>query len=74
MDNPGDDQSILLVDEFSDGEPLMTVSRNCAVRLDATSLSAAVKEILRFSSRIVFVDPFYDPFNGRYKKHLSSVP
>jgi hypothetical protein len=24
-------------------------------------------EMLRFSSRIVFVDPFYSPFNERYK-------
>lgn len=26
-----------------------------------------MKEMLRFGSRILFVDPFYDPFNARYK-------
>jgi len=29
--------------------------------------SAAMKEMLRFGSRILFIDPFYDPFNARYK-------
>ena len=66
-DNPGNDPSVLLADVLSDGEPLMTVSHDCAVRRDAASLSAAMKVILCFSSRIVFVDPFYDPFDGRYK-------
>ena len=26
-----------------------------------------MKEMLRFSSRILFVDPFYDPFKADYK-------
>jgi hypothetical protein len=67
MANPGNDQNVLVADELSDHEPLMTVSHDCAVQRDAASLSAAMKEMLRFGSRIVFVDPFYDPFNGRYQ-------
>jgi len=45
----------------------MNVPHDCAVRRDAASLSAAMKEMLRSSSHILFVDPFYDPFNARYK-------
>jgi hypothetical protein len=45
----------------------MNVPHDCAVPRDAASLSTAMKEMLRFSSRIRFVDPFYDPFNARYK-------
>ena len=45
----------------------MNVPHDGAVRRDAASLSTAMKEMLRFGSRILFIDPFYDPFNARYK-------
>jgi hypothetical protein len=45
----------------------MNVAHDCAVPRDAASLLAAMKELLRFSSRILFVDPFYDPYNARYQ-------
>jgi hypothetical protein len=67
MENPSGDQTVLLADDLDELQPLMNVPHDCAVRRDAASLSGAMKEMLRFSSRILFVDPFYDPFNGRYK-------
>ena len=62
VENPGGDQAVLLADDLDELQPLMNVPHDCAVQRDAASLSAAMKEMLRFSSRILFVDPFYDPF------------
>jgi hypothetical protein len=67
MENPGGDQAVLLTDDLDEMQTLMNVPHDCAVRRDAASLAAAMKEMLRFCSRIVFVDPFYDAFNARYK-------
>jgi hypothetical protein len=67
VENSGGDQAVLLADDLDEQQPLMNVPHDCAVQRDAASLSAAMKEMLRFSSRILFVDPFYDPFKERYK-------
>jgi hypothetical protein len=66
-ENPNGDQAVLLPDDLDEWQPLMNVRQDWPVRRDAASLSAAMKELLRFSSRILFVDPFYDPFDARYK-------
>jgi hypothetical protein len=66
-ENPSGDQAVLLADDIDELQPLMNVPRDSAVPRDPGSLSAAMREILRFGSRILFVDPFYDPFNPRYK-------
>jgi hypothetical protein len=34
---------------------------------DAASIAGALKELLRFGSHILFVDPFFDPYSPRYK-------
>lgn len=60
-------QAVLLADDLDELQPLMCVPHDCAVPRDAASLSAAMKEMLRFGLRILFVDPFYDPFNACYK-------
>lgn len=66
-ENPTGDRAVLLADDLDEQQPLMNVPRSCAIRRDAASLSAAMKEMLRFSSRILIVDPFYDPFSQKYK-------
>jgi hypothetical protein len=66
-ENPSGDHAVLLADDLDELQPLMKVPHDYAVRRDAASLSAAMKEMLRFGSHILFVDPFYDPFNTRYK-------
>jgi hypothetical protein len=66
-ENPSGDQAVLLADDLDELQPLMNVPHDCAVQRDAASLSAAMREMRRFSSRSLFVDPFYDPFNARYK-------
>jgi len=69
-ENPGGEEVVLLADDIDEMHPLMNVPHDDAVPRDATSISAAMKEMLRFGSRILFVDPFFDPFNGRYKLTL----
>ena len=66
-ENPSGDESILLAGDIDERQSLMNVRHDCAVLRDAASLSAAMKEMLRFGSRILFIDPFFDPFNVRYK-------
>jgi hypothetical protein len=66
-ENQTGEKAVLLADDFDELHPLMKVLHDCPIRRDAESLSAAMKELLRFSSRILFVDAYYDAFNARYK-------
>ena len=66
-ENPNSDRAVIRAEELDERQPLMNVAHDCAVPRDAASLLAAMKELLRFSSRILFVDPFYDPYNARYQ-------
>src|SRR5262249_13872734 len=69
-ENPDGAEAVLLADDIDEQQPLMSVPHDCAVLRDPASLAAAMKEMLRFGSRILFIDPFYDPFNLRYKDTL----
>jgi hypothetical protein len=64
-ENPSGDEAVLVADEIDEQQPLMNVPHDSAVR--RASLSAAMREMLRFGARILFVDAFYDPFNSRYR-------
>lgn len=68
--NPTANQVILIADDVDEAQPLMTVPTNCAIPRDAVSLAEAMTGMLRFSSRILFIDPFYRPFNENYKRTL----
>lgn len=66
--NPGGDEVVLCTRDLDEHHALIAVPRECAVRRDVESLAAALREMLRFGSRIVFVDPFFDPYNARHKR------
>ncbi|MEK8121657.1 hypothetical protein WOB59_00620 [Methylocystis sp. IM4] len=66
--NPTGNRSVLIAADLDEHHPLMSAARDFSVPRDAVSLSAAMREMLCFGSRIVFVDPFYDPYNARYKE------
>ena len=66
--NPGGDGSVLCTDDLDESHELMAVPHECAVPRDVDSLSAALQDLLRFGSLIVFVDPFFDPYNPRHKR------
>ncbi|WP_315795715.1 hypothetical protein [Bradyrhizobium sp. SZCCHNRI3043] len=65
--NPTNNRVVLAAAELDESHPLMNVPHDQAVHRDAKSLAAAMKEILEFSSRVVFIDPFFDPFDSRYR-------
>ena len=68
--NPTGDEFVLQAEELDELHPLMAVQQSCAIARDAASIGAAVKELLEYSSRILFVDPFFDPYSVRYKSTL----
>jgi len=68
--NPTGSGVVLLVDDADENQPLLAVATDSTVQRDAPSLSAAMKDMLRFGSRILFVDPFFSPFNGHYRSTL----
>lgn len=61
---------ILISDDMDEQYPLMVVAGNIAVSRDATSIASALSGFLEFGSRVLFVDPFFNPFNQRYKNTL----
>lgn len=65
--NPDANDIVLIADDIDEAHPLMKVAPDRAVPRDAASLTEAMREMLRFGSRILFIDPFYDPFSARYK-------
>ena len=67
-ENPGGDKAVLCTDELDERHPLMAVASECAVRRDVDSLAAALHGMLCFGKRVVFVDPFFDPYSARYKR------
>lgn len=69
-ENPNGEEFVLPADDLDELHPLIAVAHDCAVQRDAASLAAAMREMLRFGSRILFVDPFFDPYNQRYKSTL----
>lgn len=69
-ENPSADECVLVTDDVEERHLLMNVPRDCEVERDAPSLAAAMTLMMRFGSRILFVDPFYDPFSGRYKSTM----
>jgi len=66
-ENPQGSDFVLLLDDLNEQNPFWSVPHDCAIPRDAPSLAAAMKEMLRFSSHILFVDPFFDPYNRRYQ-------
>lgn len=66
--NPGGDACVVRSDEVDDSHALMKCARERAVPRDVESLAGALQGMLRFGARIVFVDPFFDPYNVRHKR------
>ena len=66
--NPRGDACVIRSEEVDDGHALMTCARERAVPRNVESLAATLQGMLRFGKRIVFVDPFFDPYNMGYKR------
>jgi hypothetical protein len=68
--NPGGQNFVLPVADLDELNPLMAVAHDSEVERDAASLAMAMNLMLRFGRRILFVDPYYDPFNPRYQSTI----
>jgi hypothetical protein len=60
----------LLVGELDEANPLIGVPHDAAVIREAQALMVAMKLVLRSAEKILFVDAYYDPFNGRCQDTL----
>ncbi|RAK59565.1 hypothetical protein DJ021_06995 [Phenylobacterium hankyongense] len=67
LENPAKAPEVLVPDDLDEGHALMLAPRDAAVPRDVASIVGALREFLRFGSRILFVDAFYDPYNARYR-------
>ena len=70
LENPGNHDRVLPVDDLDENQPWMAVSQDWVVNRDAPSLAAAMKQMLQSASVVVLVDPYYDPFSPRYQTTL----
>jgi len=70
LKNPGGNAAVLPVADLDERHPLMAVAQDCAVSRDAKSIADALSGLLRVGARILFVDPFFDPYNMRFKNTL----
>lgn len=68
--NPGGSADVLPITDVDEFQPLMAVAQDRAVSRDAETIVGALNCFLRLSTRILFVDPFFDPYNPRYKNTL----
>lgn len=66
-ENPAGHGAVLLADDIDEMLPLMAVDQSCAVARDAPSIAAALQGLLKHSSQILFIDPFFSPFRTEYK-------
>lgn len=66
--NPGGEACVVRSDEVDDRHALMACARERAVPRDVESLAAALQGMLRFGARVVFVDPFFDPYKALHKR------
>lgn len=70
-DNTNAEANVLTTDDMDEQHPLLTVASSRAVSRDPASIASALSGFLEHGSRILFVDPFFNPFNQRYKSSLS---
>jgi hypothetical protein len=70
LENPTGEAVVLPIRDLDELHPLMAVAHDRAVTRDPTSIATALAGLLRFGSNILFVDPFFDPYSGRYKSTL----
>jgi hypothetical protein len=61
---------VLPVADIGEHQPLMVATQDRAVSREAEAIAGALNRFLRVSTRILFVDPFFDPYNARYKSTL----
>ena len=73
VENAGGQEFVLRLGNVDERHPLMNVVRSHAIPRDVESLATGLQSALRFGRRIVFVDPFFAPYERRYKDIFSRL-
>jgi hypothetical protein len=69
-ENETKDVAIIVADDMHEDHPQMIVATSLAIPRDAASIASALTGLLVHRSRIVFVDPYFNLFDKRYKNTL----
>lgn len=70
MEKTAGNDVVLLAEEMDEQHPRMMVASPVAVPRDAASIASALSALLENGSRILIADPYFDPFNARYRSVL----
>lgn len=70
---PKDETEALSIDMLDESAPLMKVPHESNIPRDIESITNALRGLLQFGSRLVFVDPYFDPFNQRQRNLFREV-
>ena len=70
LENPDGSNAVLPAEDLDELHPLLTVAQDRAIARDAASIAGALRELLRFGSHIMFVDPFFDLYSPRYQSTM----
>lgn len=71
--NPSKSNTVLCVDDVHEEHNLMKCPRSRVIPREVDSITETLQGMLRFSSRILFVDPFFDPYKQGYKDIFRSL-
>lgn len=70
QNNPSGNAAVLPMTDVNELQPLMAAATDRAVSRQGELIAEALSGFLRTSTRILFVDPFFDPYNARYRRTL----
>jgi hypothetical protein len=68
--NSAKSSDVLIAEDLDERSPQMIVATSLAISRDAVSIATALSGFIVHGSRIVFVDPYFDLFNQKYKNTL----
>ena len=70
VENPDGHEFVLRAIDLDDEVPLFKISTDCRIRRNAESLASAMSLLLKTARTVLFVDPFYSPFNNKFQVTL----
>jgi hypothetical protein len=71
--NPRKKDYVLLADQISEkGHPLWDIDRQAVVPRKAFEMAKTISPMLRNSSHIVFIDPYFKPHDAKWRKTLQA--
>lgn len=69
-ENAAGSEGVFLAEEIDELHPQMVVTNPVSIPRDAASIASALSTLLEHGSRILVIDPFFNPLNAKYKSAL----